>query len=413
MINPYFIAILAIILFSWLLELLTEYLNLQNLQDKLPQEFQDFYDQDRYAKSQQYTRQTTRTGLIESTQGVVIILLMILLGGFNYIDQFARGFGWSDIPSGLVFAGVLMLGGAILELPYSIYSTFVIEEKYGFNKTTPKTFIIDILKGLLLACLIGAPLFALVIWFFGHFGDFAWLYVWISLTIFSMIMMYIAPVVILPLFNKFKPLEEGELKQGIERLATVSSFKLKGIFIMDGSKRSSKGNAFFTGFGKWKRIALYDTLIEKHTVPELLAVLAHEIGHYKKKHILKHLVISVLSNGLMLFVLSLFINNQRLFDAFKMQNVSIYASLVFVSLLYSPISMIISLFIHSISRRHEFEADAFAAKITGDPESMISALIKLSVDNLSNLTPHPLKVFLEYSHPPVLKRIRSIRTSVV
>jgi STE24 endopeptidase len=224
--------------------------------------------------------------------------------------------------------------------------------------------------------------------------------------------MFVAPVVIMPLFNKFVPLEEGDLKESIEAYARSQKFKLKGIFTMDGSKRSTKTNAFFTGFGRLRRIVLYDTLIEKHSLRELVSILAHEMGHYKKKHILKSIVISVLTTGLMFYILSMFINNQELFAAFKMEQTSIYASLIFFGFLYSPIQMVLSLFGNMLSRKHEYEADEYSVKTYREPVSMILALKKLSVDNLSNLTPHPLKVFLSYSHPPILKRIQAIRQIV-
>ena len=302
-----------------------------------------------------------------------------------------------------------MLASQILSIPFSIYSTFVIEEKYGFNLTTAKTFILDIIKSWFLTALIGGIIFAVILWFFDRTGNMAWVYCWIVVVIFQIVLTFIAPVVILPLFNKFYPLEDGELKTSIESYAKSQDFKLKGVFKMDASKRSTKSNAFFTGFGKYRRIVLFDTLIKKHTVDELVSILAHEMGHYKKKHILKSIIISIITTGLMFFILSLFINNEGLFQAFKMENTSIYASLFFFAFLYSPINMFISILSSILSRKHEYEADTYASETYGKFESMISALKKLTVDNLSNLTPHPLKVFLSYSHPPVLERIQSLK----
>ncbi len=296
-----------------------------------------------------------------------------------------------------------------MSLPFSVYSTFVIEEKYGFNKTTPKTFVLDILKGWLLGVVIGAPVFSAVLWFFGQTGPMAWAYCWGALTVIQIFLMFIAPVVIMPIFNKFIPLEDRELKEAIEEYAKKQDFKMKGVFSMDGSKRSTKSNAFFTGFGRFRRIVLFDTLISKHTTEELVSILAHEMGHYKKKHILKSMIISILSTGLMFYILSIFMNNSGLFMAFQMEHVSIYASLFFFGFLYAPIEMVLSIFGNMLSRRHEYEADAWAVRTYRRPQSMIAALKKLSVDNLSNLTPHPLKVFLSYSHPPVLERIRAIQ----
>ena len=407
--NIYLIFILIVLTGSFILDLIVERLNIKRLTTNLPAEFEGFYDSEKYAKSQLYTREGTRFGIIKSTFGLILTLGFILLGGFNWIDQVSRGLGLSTIPTGLIFTAILVFGSQIIFMPFSIYDTFVIEEKYGFNKTTVKTFILDFLKGLLLTVIIGAPLYAMILWFFDKTGVFAWLYVWGAVTLFQLIMMYIGPVLIMPLFNKFTPLEEGELRTSIENYAREHNFKMKGVFTMDGSKRSSKSNAFFTGFGKTRRIALFDTLMGKHTVPEILGILAHEIGHYKLKHIPKNILLSVLTSGLMFYILSIFLNNQGLFDAFGMEHVSIYASLVFFSFLYAPISMILGIISNVISRSHEYQADAFAARTTGNPDSMVVALKKLSVDNLSNLTPHPLKVFLEYSHPPVLERINAIR----
>ena len=324
------------------------------------------------------------------------------------MDQFARSFQWGSIFTGLVFAGLLLFASQMLDLPFSLYQTFVLEEKYGFNKTTPKTFILDILKSWGLVALLGSILFSGILWFFEYAGPLAWLYCWIVLTLFQLFLLFIAPVVIMPIFNKFVPLEEGELKTAIREYAEQQGFKMKGIFSMDGSKRSTKSNAFFTGFGGFRRIVLFDTLIEKHTVDELVSILAHEIGHYRKKHIFKSLLISILTTGLMFFILSLFINNKDLFAAFGMQETSIYASLFFFGFLYAPIEMVVGILGNILSRRHEYEADAYAIETTRKPQAMITALKKLSVDNLSNLTPHPWKVFLDYSHPPVLDRIRAM-----
>ena len=296
----------------------------------------------------------------------------------------------------------------IVGLPFSIYSTFFIEEKYGFNKTTAKTFVADIFKGLLLAVLLGAPIFALVLWIFSVVAN-AWLWAWGALSVIQIFIMFIAPVVIFPLFNKFTPLEEGELRTSIENYAAEQNYTLSGIFKIDGSKRSTKSNAFFTGFGKTKRIALFDTLIDNHSTEELVGVLAHEIGHCQRGHVKKGIVISMASTLLMFFILSLFITKQGLYAAFGIEGTPLYAGLVFFGFLYAPISMILGLLGNLLSRKHEFEADAYAAETTQAPGKMISALKKLSVDNLSNLTPHPLKVFLEYSHPPVLERIKALR----
>ncbi len=405
----YLLVIILILIGSYLIDLVVELLNVRHLQTDLPEDFTGYYDAKEYKKSQEYLKVNTRFGIICDTITTPITIAFVILGGFNIVDQFARGFGLGSIFTGLIFAAVLMLASQIIQIPFSIYHTFVIEEKYGFNKTTPGTFILDILKSWLLAAIIGGIILSAVLWFFEKTGPWAWLYCWIALTIFQIFIMFIAPITIMPLFNKFLPLENDELKDAIEDYAASQDFKIKGVFMMDGSKRSTKSNAFFTGFGKFRRIVLFDTLIEKHETDELVSILAHEIGHYKKRHIFKSLIISILTTGMMFYILSLFINNRELFDAFKMEELSIYASLIFFGFLYTPIDMLISIFGNILSRKHEYEADSFAVETHGKPGSMIEALKKLSVDNLSNLTPHPLKVFLGYSHPPVLERIQAMR----
>ncbi|MEX0685440.1 MAG: M48 family metallopeptidase [Balneolales bacterium] len=407
--NIYLIIILAAILVDYVLNLAADYLNTSALSKELPDEFEGVYDEEEYKRSQEYTRERTRFGIVSATFGVIVILAFWFLGGFNELDQLVRSWNYGTIVTGLFYIGLLMLGQTILSLPFSLYSTFVIEEKYGFNKTTAGTFITDMAKGLLLSVLLGLPLLAGIIWFFDSFETYAWLYAWGVATAFILIVQFIAPTWIMPLFNKFSPLEEGELRQAIMEYANSVNFPLEGLYVMDGSKRSTKSNAFFTGFGKNKRIALFDTLIDKHTVPELVAILAHEIGHYKKKHIQKSMIISVVHMGVMFALLQFFLTSEGLFEAFFMEQASVYAGLVFFGMLYAPIEMVLSIFMQYFSRKNEFEADRFAAETTGANEPMIEALKKLSVHNLSNLTPHRLYVFLKYSHPPVMERIRAIR----
>lgn len=407
--NLFLIIILVILMGDYLLGVVVDVLNVKHLKIDLPAAFSGYYDEEKYRKSQEYLKENTRFGLITDSITTPAVIIFILLGGFNWVDQFSRTLNWGPIATGLVFAAILLLASQILGLPFSVYSTFVIEEKYGFNKTTPKTYVLDMLKGWLLAIIIGIPVFSAVLWFFERTGPMAWAYCWGALTVIQIFLMFIAPVVIMPIFNKFVPLEDGELKGAIEDYAKKQGFKMKGVFSMDGSKRSTKSNAFFTGFGRFRRIVLFDTLISKHTTEELVSILAHEMGHYKKKHILKSIIISILSTGLMFYILSIFMNNPALFRAFQMDRISIYASLFFFGFLYAPIEMILSIFGNMLSRRHEYEADAWAVRTYRRPQSMIAALKKLSVDNLSNLTPHPLKVFLSYSHPPVLERIRAIQ----
>lgn len=411
--NIYGIIILSALLGEFALDLLANLLNLGTLGSPLPGEFSGVFDPGLYRKSQSYLRTRTLFGLVVAGFDLIVLLLFWFSGGFDFADRLVRGLALNDILTGLIYVGGLLLAKAVLALPASVYSTFVIEEKFGFNKTRPRTFIADIFKGLILSTLIGGPLLAGVLAFFQYAGAAAWLYCWAAAAAFMLFIQFIAPTWIMPLFNKFTPLEEGELKKAIFSYAERVKFSLRDVFVMDGSKRSAKSNAFFTGFGKNKRIALFDTLIGKHTVGELVAVLAHEIGHYKKKHILKGILIGIVQMGVVFFLLSVFMNNRSLFDAFSMETTSIYASLLFFGMLYSPLEFLLSLAMHVISRTHEYEADRFASETTGNPEMMIDALKKLSRDNLSHLTPHPLYVFLNYSHPPVLMRIQAIRSKVV
>lgn len=409
--NIFAVIILFTLLLDYILNLTADILNLKSLQKELPEEFEDVIDENTYEKSQEYTRTRTRFGILTGTFDLAVLLVFWFAGGFNWLDQVVQTLGYGVIGTGLIYIGALVLFKIILSLPFGIYSTFVIEERFGFNKTTPQTFVTDRLKSLGLSILLGGPLLAGIIAFFEFGGPWAWVWAWLVVTIFSLFVQFIAPTWIMPIFNKFEPLEDGELRQKIRDYAAEVRFPLKGVYVMDGSKRSTKSNAFFTGFGKNKRIALFDTLIEKHTHDELVAVLAHEIGHYKKKHIPKNMTVSILHTGVMFALLSLFLQVQGLFDAFYMDQMSVYAGLVFFGLLYAPVEMILSMIMQILSRKYEFEADEFAANTIEDPEAMVHVLKKLSKDNLSNLTPHPFYVFLNYSHPPVLERIESIRNS--
>jgi len=365
--NPIAIFILLALFALWNLDFISSLLNLKALDPQLPDEFKGVYDEDKYAKSQQYTRVSARYGIITSTYSLTVLLVFWFVGGFGLLDEWLRSFGWSETITGLVFIGSLLIGNSLLSLPFQVYDTFVIEERFGFNKTTPKTFIIDQLKGLLLAVILGAPLLALIIWIFATVEN-AWLWAWLSFTGFQLLMTYLAPSVILPLFNKFEPMEDGELKSSIQEMAKKCDFPLTEIHVMDGSKRSTKSNAFFTGFGKHKKIALFDTLIENHSNDELLAVLAHEVGHFKKKHIIQRIVFSIIQTAVIFFLLGMVTNKESgfarsLFDAFGVTEISTYAGLVFFLLLFSPVSRLLSIVGNAISRKHEFEADAYAAEI--------------------------------------------------
>lgn len=402
------IIILVAIIVDYGLHLGADILNLKMLKNELPEPFQGLYDANRYRKSQEYLRANTRFGWVTSTFDTLAILVFWFAKGFPLLDQWVRSWNLGPVMTGLMYIGTLLLIKAFLSLPCSIYSTFVIEERFGFNKTTWSTFVMDIIKGLILSILLGGPLLSGILTFFEYAGANAWWYCWLGVTLFMLVVQFIAPTWIMPLFNKFSPLEEGELKEAIMSYAAAINFPLENVYVMDGSRRSAKSNAFFTGFGRHRRIVLFDTLIENHPVSELIAILAHEMGHYKKKHILQMTVLGVLQMGVMFYLLSLFISYQGLFDAFFMERKSVYAGLIFFGMLYSPLDFLTGIFIKMLSRKNEFEADRFAAVTTKDSHSLIDALKGLSVHNLSNLTPHPFYAFLNYSHPPILERMKSI-----
>ena len=404
------IIIIVTIIVNLVLNVVADYLNLRSLRNELPDKFQGVYDEDRYRKSQQYLKVNTRFGWITATFNVTLIFVFWFGRGFPLLDGWVRSFDYGPIISGLIYMGILMLLKSILSLPFSIYHTFGIEERFGFNQTTWSTFLLDLIKGLFIALLLGAPLLAGILAFFEYAGDSAWWYCWIAITVYMLGVQFVAPTWIMPLFNKFSPLDAGALRSDILSYARSIKFPVENVLVMDGSRRSSKSNAFFTGFGKHRRIVLFDTLIKRHTNKELVAVLAHEMGHYKKKHILQGLVLGILQMGIMLYLLSLFITYNGLFDAFFMQQNSVYAGLIFFAMLYTPLDFFIGLLTQMLSRKNEIAADQFAAETTHDPNSMVNALKKLYIDNLSNLLPHPFYVFLNYSHPPILQRIERLES---
>jgi STE24 endopeptidase len=408
MLNIWLVFILIVIIAHYLLDTVVSRLNLKALSPNLPAEFEDTYDQEKYLQSQNYTREQTRFSLVQNSITTVVTLLFLLGGGFNLVDVFIRSFGYGAIVTGILYTGAIMLLAFLLGLPFSIYSTFVIEERFGFNRTTARTFIIDLVKAAMLSILLGVPLLAAILWFFINTGSYGWLLCWIGTVLIGFIIQFLAPVLIMPLFNKFTPLEEGPLKDTIMAYAQRQNFKISGIFTMDGSKRSTKLNAFFTGFGRFRKIVFFDTLLEEVEDDEVVAVLAHEMGHFKRRHIWKLMAASILQTGLMFYLLSLFMENPGLFRAFKMEHISIYASLFFFAFIYSPFSTLLSIAFNRMSRVYEFEADRFAALTTGSPGALVRALKKLSRANLSNLTPHPAMVLLNYSHPPVLERIYAL-----
>ncbi|MEK9657012.1 MAG: M48 family metallopeptidase [bacterium] len=403
--------LLVIVLFLVIelgLEILVESLNLKTLDQPLPKEVADVYDPKEYKKSQAYSKTNTYFGLIQAAVSLAVLFLALSCNIFETIDLYLRMKISDESLRGVAY--LLILGGLlqIISLPFSLYKTFVIEERFGFNKTTVKTFMFDLVKGSVLGVMIASPLLYAILWFFQAFGTKAWMIAWLTMMGFQCVMMLVVPIVIMPLFNRFEPIKEKGIKDCIMAYAKKVNFPLKEVFQMDGSKRSKKSNAFFTGIGKFKRVVLFDTLIEQQSPEALRVIVAHEVGHYKKKHIYKMMLITALSVGLMLYLFGLAIETAYLSQAFGFSQHSIYASLLVFSFLYQPISTVTSMMTNALSRKHEYEADAFAAETTGDGKILIEALKRLSKDNLSHLTPHPLKVFLDYSHPTLIQRIKAL-----
>lgn len=402
------IIFLACVGLGWLVGVVSRALNRRALSPVLPAAFEGWYDADRYRASQAQARSASRLADAEETLGLVVAVGFPLAGGLAWLDGLTRSLGLGEIPTGLLFLGALSLAEGLLSLPFDLYGTFVLEERFGFNRTTLATFCLDRLKGALLAAVLGGPLLAAALWFYLAWPATAWLWSWLAAALFMVGLQYAAPTLIMPLFNRFEPLPAGELRAAIEDYARRQDFHLAGVFVMDGSRRSSRGNAFFTGFGRSRRVALFDTLIQEQTVPEIVAVLAHEIGHYKKRHILQGMLVSVLRLGALFLLLSFFLRAPALFAAFGLAQPSVHVGLVLFLLFYSPASLVLDVAANWWSRRREFEADRFAAETTRRPQDLASALKKLSVNNLANLTPHPVHVFLRYSHPPVLKRVEAL-----
>jgi STE24 endopeptidase len=410
--NIYTLIILFVIIVTYFVETTADLLNVKNISNNIPPEFDGYFNREKYSKAQEYLKANTKFSIISSTFFLTVQIIFIVSRRFNYANTIAVSFGFGTVLTGLVFVGIIFFAFEILKIPFSAYSVFVIEKKFGFNRMSVKTFISDLLKSWIITTLIGAVIFAMVLWLFANVSGYAWLYAFAAIVIFELFITFIAPVAIMPLFNKYTPLEDGELKNSVEEYAKIENFKMKGLFKIDGSKRSTKSNAFFTGFGKFRRIVLFDTLIKKHTVDELTSILAHEMGHFKLGHIVKHIIFSFVSSGIMLFVFSLLVDKVWLYDAFFMRAQPAYAGIIFFSFLYAPVSLIISTVSNHFSRKHEYEADFYAVTTYRKPQAMINALRKLSVDNMSNLYPHKFKVFLEYSHPPVLGRIKAINRIV-
>ncbi|MBV1924775.1 MAG: M48 family metallopeptidase, partial [Flavobacteriaceae bacterium] len=383
--------------------------NAKHFDDPIPEELNDVYEIDEYQKSQAYKKENQRFGNITSTISIIATLLFFFLDGFKYVDEVARTISENNIIVTLVFFGIIMFASDILSTPFSYYKTFVIEEKFGFNKTTKKLFIIDKIKGLFMMAIIGGLLLSAIVWFYETTGSQFWLYAWAIIAVFSFFMNMFYAKLIVPLFNKQTPLEEGDLRSKIEAYATKVGFKLDNIFVIDGSKRSTKANAYFSGFGSEKRITLYDTLINDLEEDEIVAVLAHEVGHYKKKHIIFNLTASIATTGFTLWLLSVFVGNTIFSEALNVSQPSFHIGLIAFGVLYSPISEITGLIMNFFSRKFEYQADDYA-KNTFAAAPLVSALKKLSKNSLSNLTPHPAYVKAHYSHPTLLQRSKNLNS---
>jgi STE24 endopeptidase len=400
--------IIAILVLDFLFEKYLDYLNTTRWSDKLPAELAGIYDEEKYSKQQAYEYENHRFGMISGTFSFVVTLAMFLFAGFAFVDSLVWGFTANSILAALLFFGILLLASDLLQTPFEVYDTFIIEEKYGFNKTTPKTFVVDKIKGWLLGAIIGGGLLSFIIFIYQLTQNLFWIYAWLVVSAFSVFMLLFYSNLIVPLFNKQTPLPEGDLRETIQKFSEKVGFKLNNIYVIDGSKRSSKANAYFTGFGAKKRIVLYDTLMNEMEIDEIVAVLAHEIGHYKKKHVLHGLIISLLHTGAILFIFSLLIGTAELSRALGVETPNFHIGLVAFGILYSPVSFVLDIFMNMLSRKNEYEADAFAAQHF-QPGALASALKKLSVNNLSNLTPHPLYVFFHYSHPTLLQRLGNLK----
>ncbi|WP_373059085.1 M48 family metallopeptidase [Zunongwangia sp. H14] len=403
-----FYIIIGIIIIDFIFDKILDTLNARHFDDPVPKELDDVYNAEEYEKSQRYKKERYKFGLITSTFSVLLTLAFIIFGGFAFVNEIARSISDNAILIALIFFGIIMFGSDILMLPFSWYSTFVIEEKYGFNKTSKKTFLLDKLKGWLMTAIIGGGILALIIWFYQFAGDNFWWYAWILVAVFAIFMNMFYAKLIVPLFNKQTPLQEGSLRTKIEEYAQSVGFTLDNIFVIDGSKRSTKANAYFSGFGSEKRITLYDTLVNDLEEEEIVAVLAHEVGHYKKNHIIVNMAASILTTGFTLWLLSLFVGSPQLSAALGVENASFHIGLVAFGILYSPISELTGFIMNYLSRKFEYQADDFARN-TYNGNFLVSSLKKLSKNSLSNLTPHKAYVKVHYSHPTLLQRYRNLR----
>lgn len=399
--------IIAILIINFIIDKILDALNAKHYNDALPPELQDVYDENEYKKSQSYKQTNYKFGVLTSTFSLVLTLAFFYFDGFEFIDNIARNYSDNNIVIALIFFGIIMIGSDIITTPFAYYKTFVIEEKFNFNKSTKKTFVLDKIKGLLIMAILGGSILALIVWFYEFTGNQFWLYAWATVTVFTLFMNMFYSRLIVPLFNKQTPLEDGSLRDKISAYAKTVGFKLNKIFVIDGSKRSTKANAYFSGFGSEKRVTLYDTLINDLEEDEIVAVLAHEVGHYKKKHIIFNLFASILLTGLTLYILSLLISNPLLSNALGAKIPSFHIGLIAFGMLYSPISEITGIIMNHFSRKFEYQADDYAKK-TYKAEPLITSLKKLSKNSLINLTPHKAYVFMHYSHPTLLERVRNL-----
>ena len=412
----WFLIIMGLVIFNYLFSNILDYLNHKNWKDEIPSELKDFYDKKKYKQAKQYAISKNKIELLSSTTSFLLVASLLVFNGYGYIDQLVNSFSLnlflpfeindSFIESGIFFL-ILFTLNLIISIPFSYYNTFVIEENFGFNKTSKSTFFFDIIKSSMLSILIGGFLLFLALYLFDSLNDGFWLYLWIGLSLLMVFINMFYADLIVPIFNKLTPLENGELRKKIENYSEQVGYLLKNIYVIDGSKRSTKANAFFSGLGPRKTIALYDTLIEKHSENELVAVLAHEVGHFKKKHVFSGLLMSVIQIGVMTFFFELCIKLPEISQALGGSDVSFHLGLIGFTIIFSPISMMSGILMNYISRKNEFEADSYA-KETYNGDDLSLALKKLSVNSLSNIYPHPLYVFFHYSHPPLIKRLRAL-----
>ena len=412
----WFFIILSLVVFNYFFSNILDYVNHRNWKDEIPDELKEFYNKEKYKTAKDYALSKNKIGLFSSSISFLFIMSLLLFNGYGFIDQLVssdilKSFLPFDINSSFAQSGlfflILFILNSIISIPFSYYNTFIIEEKFGFNKTTKSTFFLDILKSSLLSIFIGGALLFLALYLYDNLNDGFWLWLWIGLSFLMIFINMFYADLIVPIFNKLKPLDDGELRQKIEKYSKEVGYLLKNIYVIDGSKRSTKANAFFSGLGPRKTIALYDTLIEKHSEDELVAVLAHEVGHFKKKHIFSGLIMSIIQIGVMTFFFELCLKLPEISLALGGSEASFHLGLIGFSIIFSPISMLSGILMNYISRKNEFEADAYA-KETFNGEDLSLALKKLSVDSLSNIYPHPLYVFFHYSHPPLIQRLRAL-----